>query len=781
MLDVLRDRPQHLVLAALTGGLALSPAPPWAWGAGVVACAALAVAIRRRPLAAVLATFLLAGVLTGQLRLDALRLDDASGPRTGSSRAILLERPRESQFGSAAAIELPDGRHQLAVARDELSWPEGVAPGAELIVRGTAAVPPAPEPGEFDRRGWLWRRGIGAELSLTAVQATGGRRGGLAGLIDSMRGRAEAAIDRGLGASQAALLRGMVLGEDEQISSIVRDDFRRSGLAHLLAVSGQNVMLLGMLALPLLIAAGARPGTRIAVLIGLIALYVPLAGAGPSLQRAGIMGAAGLVALAAGRPESRWYSLLLAAAITLGLNPLAAGDPGWQLSFAAVAGIVLVAPGIRGRLSAWPRPLAEALAMTVAATLATAPLLAAHFEAVSPASLPANVLALPAVAPVMWLGMIATGVGQLAALGPPFDTLSDVAASAIGWLAAVPLDYLAGLAAWAASLPWAQLDVRAPSFAGVAAGFAGVAGATFAARFLVRRIETPVTALMGARRTLGRAHRSALAATAVALACMAALPLVEPPAAPTKLTVRFLDVGQGDATLIQDPSGAAVLFDGGRADARVANLLRNAGVRRLALVVATHHSADHHGGLAEVLRRFPVDLLLENGDDTTDPTFAELLATARTAGVPIRSARTGQVLRAGGLTVRVLWPPPRAAGPAPEDPNPRAVVAIVSAGAFDLFLSADAESSAILPLELPPVEAMKVPHHGSSDPGLPEVLDRLRPRLAAIEVGENSYGHPHPSTLAALRAARVPTYRTDRDGTVSLTIDQRGIEVATAR
>jgi competence protein ComEC len=150
-------------------------------------------------------------------------------------------------------------------------------------------------------------------------------------------------------------------------------------------------------------------------------------------------------------------------------------------------------------------------------------------------------------------------------------------------------------------------------------------------------------------------------------------------------------------------------------------------------------------------------------------------------GIPIRSARAGQVLRAGDLTIRVLWPPPRPAGPAPEDPNPRAVVAIVSAGAFDLFLSADAESPAILPLELPPVEAMKVPHHGSSDPGLPEVLNRLRPRLAAVEVGENSYGHPHPSTLAALRAARIPTYRTDRDGTVSLTIDPRGIEVTTAR
>jgi competence protein ComEC len=107
------------------------------------------------------------------------------------------------------------------------------------------------------------------------------------------------------------------------------------------------------------------------------------------------------------------------------------------------------------------------------------------------------------------------------------------------------------------------------------------------------------------------------------------------------------------------------------------------------------------------------------------------------------------------------------------------VVAIVSEGGFDLFLSADAESEALLPLALPPVEAMKVPHHGSSDPGLPEVLRRLRPQVAGIEVGKgNSYGHPAPPTLAALRAAGVSTYRTDRDGTVSLTVGPEGMTVA---
>jgi competence protein ComEC len=132
--------------------------------------------------------------------------------------------------------------------------------------------------------------------------------------------------------------------------------------------------------------------------------------------------------------------------------------------------------------------------------------------------------------------------------------------------------------------------------------------------------------------------------------------------------------------------------------------------------------------------------------------------------------------------IDVLSPPPRPPGPAPEDPNARAVVAVVRSGPFSLLLSADAESESMLPLDLPDVDAMKVPHHGSSDPGLPEALARLRPEVAAIEVGEeNTYGHPAPSTLGALRHAGVPTYRTDRDGTITLSVDGEQAEVSAER
>jgi competence protein ComEC len=242
------------------------------------------------------------------------------------------------------------------------------------------------------------------------------------------------------------------------------------------------------------------------------------------------------------------------------------------------------------------------------------------------------------------------------------------------------------------------------------------------------------------------------------------------PAAPDRLTISFLDVGQGDATLVQHPDGSAVLFDGGPAEARVARLLQQAGVRRLSAVVATHASADHHGGLAEVIRRFPVDLLLDGGDGTADADFRHLLSDARGRGIRVTPARAGQELRAGGLAISVLTPSPRPPGPAPEDPNPRAVVAIVSSDGFELMLSADAESPTLAALDLPDVDAIKVPHHGSADPGLGEVLERLRPEVAVIEVGENSYGHPHPDTLRTLEQSVPHVRRTDHDGTVRVVV-----------
>jgi competence protein ComEC len=815
----LARRPWHVSVSAFAAGLALARAGP---ALALLVAAALAGVLGwagSPRLAAVAAGVLLAGVTAGDLRLSALdhpaeRIRDGDGL---AARAFLLTPPQPSPFGASAEIQLADGPlHGARLLARAAQWsplPRSLSVGDELALAGTlralgarAESAKARSRGPpFDYSAYLRRRGVVAELLLDRARPTGRRRGGLPGVLDRMRGRAERAVAAGMSADSAALLRGMVLGEDERVDDATRQDWRDAGLAHLLAVSGQNVMLLSALALPLLALAGAGLRARFAVVALLIAVYVPLAGAGPSLQRAGIMGLAGIVAMAASRPASRSYALVLAATATLAWNPRAWEDPGWQLSFAAVAGILALGVPLGAALrkgakelggGAIAGALADGIAVTVAATLATAPLVAHHFGSVPLAGLPANLLALPAVAPAMWLGMLKAALGQLAAvsapagseqtgeLGHPLHGAAGIAASALGVVANLPVAYLSTLGERFADMPGGKLALPLRSPTAVGAAYSALAAVVLLVRDRSAKAAIDLPWLASRWRALPRSRRAAASVAAVAVLAAAAAALLAPPGPPGQLTVRFLDVGQGDATLIQHPDGTAILFDGGPPEAGVTRLLRKAGVRRLALVVATHPSRDHHGGLAAVLRRFPVDALLDGGDGTPDPTFRALERLADRLGIPRVPALAPQTLTLGGgdVRIRVLSPPPRPPGPAPEDPNPRGVVAIVSSDGFDLMLSADAESVALLPLDLPDVDAMKVPHHGSSDPGLPEVLARLRPELAGIEVGlNNTYGHPAPETLKALRHAHVATYRTDRDGTITVTIEEDGMHVDTVR
>jgi competence protein ComEC len=713
--------------------------------------------------------------VVGQARLAALDgpRDRLGGGATVEGRAFLLEPPRPGPFGASAEVQLADGpergtRLLARLPRDAGLLAAGggeqrhAAVGAELRLSGRLREPRSAPPGEFDLAAHLRRRGIAGELTVDRARLTGGRRGGWRGTVDAIRERALAGIAAGLATATAAVGHGMVLGADEAVSDSVREDFRAAGLSHVLAASGQNVMLLIALAIPLLAAVGISHRARIPLLIGLIALYVPLAGAGPSIQRAGVMGAAGLLALLLARPASRWFALLLAACATLALNPRTWQEPGWQLSFAAVGGILLLAPGIRRRLDALPRALAEGVALTTAATVATAPLIAHHFGEVSLASLPANVAALPLIAPIMWIGTLRGVAGQVAPDGPLNDLL--------GLLLAPLLTGFERLAAVFADAPGSTLAVTLASPAELAGAYALLAALALLARRAVRRWDTRASTVVAHIRRLPRRTHLALAVAAACALALAAAHGLTPAGPPGRLTVSFLDVGQGDATLIQHPDGSAILFDGGPPEGGVARLLRRAGVHRLSALVMTHASRDHHGGLAELVERIPVDVLLDGGDGTRDRDFRATVAAARARGTRRIPALAPLRFAAGSLHVEVLSPAPRPPGPPPEDPNPRAVVAIVTSDGFDLLLTGDAESEALLPLPLPDVDALKLPHHGSADPGLPELLDRIQPEMASIPVGNNSYGHPAPSTLAALSAAKVPTWRNDHHGTIRLTV-----------
>jgi competence protein ComEC len=785
------DSWRYACLAGLATGLALAPlvgqwaAAQTAWLCCVAGCGGLAawVAHERRSghgrpagvswtyaLALSAGTLALgAGAAAGSVRTAAI---DGGALRADPGRPVSLAGtvesfPRREPGGISFELSSPAGRVQVRA-------PHGTeaAMGSRLQTEGVLREP---EPWRADA---LERRGIAMLLEAQRTEAPGGGRGGFPGGIDAIRSRAERGLERGMPQSEAALARGFVLGQDDGIDEVTREDFRRSGLAHLLAVSGQNVALLCVLAWPLLALLGLTLRARLFALLALIALYVPLTGAGPSIQRAGVMGAAGLVAALADRPSSRAYALLLAAAVTLAVNPYAAGDVGWQLSFSAVVGILLWTSRLAGLLGAGSprssprRALADGAAMTAAATVATAPLMAHHFESLSVAALPANLLALPAVAPAMWLGMLTSFAAQVPAI--PVEPLN--------WVASLCLAYIAQVARWFGAPGWAQLDVSLDGPLAVAGAYFVLIGAVEAGLAVLRRRGGLHTRFRPAGPR--RSPRPAIAAAV--LAC--ALTLAGPVSAalrgerqgtgeePSLLTVRVLDVGQGDAILLDPPGGLPMLVDTGPPGGGVGERLRDLGVSSLSVVLVTHSDSDHAGGLDDVMSAAaPARLALAAHDPA-------LLRVAAAAGAEPVQIVEGAELRSGDLRLSALWPPRElvsglGAKSDGEEQNRLSVVLLAEWRHFSMLLTGDAEAEAV-PLAPGPVDVLKVAHHGSDDAGLSGLLDGTAPRLAVISVGENPFGHPASATLSELESRPFTVLRTDEHGEVLIQADPAGWRVA---
>lgn len=603
---------------------------------------------------------------------------------------------------------------------------------------------------------------------------------------DEIRGRAEDGLGRGMPAREAELARGFVLGEDEGIDAETVEDFRRAGLSHLLAVSGQNIALLALLAMPLLAALGIPLRTRLVWILGAIVVYVPLAGAGPSILRAGVMGGISVLATLAGRRGSRLYALALAAVVTLAVDPGIVTDVGWQLSFAAVLGILALATSLRAAIAArigargWRGVLAEGAAVTVAATLATAPLIAFHFESISTTTLFANLLALPAVAPAMWLGMLAAVAAQVP--GFPVEILNTVSAPLLA--------YIAQVAAWCGRPSWAYLHMELGA-TGMIVAYLTLALAAIGVPRLwrrrriaaLRRARTPSDEREGRDAGGFSPHRpprwgrigllAGAGLVALVLAWAGGRGGADAARPVGGLRISVLDVGQGDAILFQPARAPALLVDGGPSGDGLEAKLRAAGVQRLGIAVVTHEQADHAGGVEELLGGFPIARL------AYARLSRRLRGEADAAEVEPERIAEGALLSSGRLRIEVLWPPPEllATPLTGADPNTQALVLLARWADFSMLLTADAEAEAV-PLDPGPVDVLKVAHHGSEDAGLDALLDRIGPRLAVISVGaDNPYGHPTPATLATLVAHRVPILRTDRDGTVVLDVGRNSVSI----
>jgi competence protein ComEC len=455
----------HDPLPVLFGALAVSAAVPRVGGRVAVAAAVV----------------LVASWWWGSARLDRLDQSVLAG-RIGTAarmQAVVTSEPRVGSFAQRqfARVRRADGRRLDEAVQLEL--PLGRAPpqGAVVSLLAVVKAPRGPSHG-FDERTWLRRQGVHVVLHVDAWAAAG-RRGGVGAAADALRRWLRRSSTAGLRGQRRALVSGVLLGDDGGLSDNVKQAFRRSGLYHLLAVSGQNVVLLAGGVLGICVACGIGRASGHVAALAAIGAYVLAVGPQPSVIRAAIAGAAVSVAWLLGRLRDAWHVLLLAAIALLAWNPYTLFDAGFQLSFAAVVAIFVLGGPLTRELEGYPMParLRPILAISAACSLVTAPLLWVQFGQVPVFGIVANALVEPVVPLLLGLAFAAAAVDPVA---PP---VAELIASLNGWVVA----YIALCARAVAALPGAQLSGAG---AAVASAAALAAGATVLRR--LRLVRTTI-------------------------------------------------------------------------------------------------------------------------------------------------------------------------------------------------------------------------------------------------------------------------------------------------
>lgn len=653
---------------------------------------------------------------------------------------------------------------------DTRRFPE-IPYGAQLRIEGDLSAPIAlGNPGYAT---YLERQGVLSVMESPRVVVVGEGGGNpLMQALLALKQRSRDVIAASLPEPHASLLTGILLGDSRGMPRELKEDFRETGMTHIIAISGFNIAviiaLLDYLAAPFL----PRKSGAVAIMV-FIGLYAVLVGASASVVRASVMGVSYLIGFRLlGRPTLAIAGLFTAAFLMTLANPDTLWDIGFQLSFAATLGLMLyagrwsrwltkgadpvLAPEVRGRVT---RSVSDLLLVTLAAQLLTLPLILYHFGRLSLASLPANILVLPAQGGVMaaggltlMVGLIAPGLGQWVGL--------------IAWLF---LNYTITVIRMLAQLPHASIPLPLTS-SGLLAAYVVIGIITVLAT--AGKTETKGPAL---RIDTGKRKAIAIAGLLLVGLGLIGWRIGQPD---NRLRVAFLDVGQGDAIFIQTPNGRQLLIDGGRYPSEALDQLGRQlpfWDRSIDMVMVTHPDADHVAGLVDVIERYDVSVLITNGaDEGSDSIYAALLAAAGERGTDIHIARKGESIRLDeGVQIDILHS--GEAGPS-DSRNDASVVARLSYGTLSVLLTGDAEESAEMSMlhDGLPVQAvvLKAGHHGANTSSSAEFLRAVAPRIVVISAGrDNSYGHPHPNMIARAAAVGAAVLRTDELGTLELESD----------
>ena len=619
-------------------------------------------------------------------------------------------------------------REPVLVLSSDTHW-LGLLPSTRVRAEGRVQ---APGPGD-DVAALLSARGRPTVVSRpTAVQRTAGRL---------RRGLRQATSP--LPSDEAGLLPGLVEGDTSGLDPALQQAFRTTGLTHLVAVSGTNVAV--VLTAALVLCGWLRIGLRWRPLVAavLLAAFVVLARPSPSVLRAAVMGVIALVALATGSRRQALPALSAAVLVLVLSSPELAAQPGFALSTLATAGLLVIAPPWRTRLARrLPGWAADALAVPAAAQVACGPVVVAISGQVGLLAIPANLLAVPAVAP-------ATVFGVLSALAAP---VSLPVARGLAWLAWLPTHWLVLVARTGARQPGAQL-LLPTGWAGALA----MLGLTAAVLLVLQH---------------RRLRRIAAAAAVGVLMTAAVLVLARPPWPPPGWVMVTCDVGQGDSHVVRLGEGTALVIDTGPDPVTEDRCLSRLGVRRVPLLVLTHLHADHVEGVPGLLRGRRV-AQVEVGP--LDEPVTERVRLLRWIGsAPVTRAWIGEIRQVAGVRWEVLDATARHG--TDSDPNNSSIVLrLTTRGVTVLFagdLEGDAQRSLLdRGLDLR-ATVLKVPHHGSRKQDL-GFLDAVHARIALTPVGAgNPYGHPSAQTLRRLERDGARTYRSDRDGDVAVLVRQ---------
>jgi competence protein ComEC len=792
-------RSGRLAVGAIVAAVAAGEVAPGHLGAGIaLALAGVLLAAEARPrlgARALLPIVVGAAAIAVRLAIVPQSPSPLDVPPDGSGPWHLVV----AAVGSArdgkqtATLEMIGERPAFRVAATLPRYPD-VIPGDAVIVDGPIRERP-------DSPYGLYLERIGAVGTLTSRSLRVERAADdLPGQLERLRRGAGEALTHVLPEPEAGLAAGILIGLRDRVDRDLAAAFTTAGVSHVVAISGWNIAIVAAA----IAAMAGRLGRRRRSVVTIVAIvaYVAFAGASASVVRAALMAAVVLLARESGRAGRAAAALGWAATLLLITDPDLIRDAGFQLSSLATAGLIAWGTPLtawiesvgRGRLPHW---LAESLGVSMAAQAATLPIILVSFGRLAILSPLVNLLIVPLVAPAMAAGIVALGGGLAVVAGAP--AILGAVLGAPGW---VILRILVLIVQTTAALPFASVTLTSP-FDVVTAGLAtvGLIAVTWWRRSrndtrragadghpTARASPTPAVATGKGVDAGRRARRAAVAALIVAVSVAGSVVAARPTTSPR---VSVLDVGQGDAILVEGSRGGRLLVDGGPDPDRLLVALDRRippWDRRIDAVVLSHPHEDHVAGLALLLERYHVDRVFEPGMRGPGPGYGAWLRELAGPKAPVRlGLAAGDRLAVDEIQLRVLWPIRGQVPAVPPDGgtgiNNVSVVLLGDVGSRRFLLMGDVEQDidpSLLTGGLPHVDFLKVAHHGSRTATTQAFVDAVRPSVAVASAGSgNPYGHPAKATLDRLTTAGARVLRTDRDGSVVVGFEARAMTVRT--